>query len=121
MKLHTQIITQKGNPAFVVIPYKEYEKLLEAFENLEDIEAAQQAKNDTNEYIPFELVKRIGEGESPIKVYREYRKISQTVLAKKLGVSRQYISQIEAKERTGTAKLLKKIAKILNVEIDDLI
>jgi len=119
MKIHPQIISQKGQPAFVVLPYKEYQAILESLEDIEDIEAVKAAETDKSERLPLDIVEKIA-SENPIKVLREYRKISQVELANRAHVSRQYISQIESGERTGTAKLLKKIALALNVDLDDL-
>ncbi len=121
MKIHPQIISQNGNPAFVVLPYEEYKRILEALEDIEDIEAVEAAKNDTSERFPLALVEQLASGETPIKVFREYRRLTQTELAKRVNVSRQYISQLESGERTGTTKLLKVIAKALDVDIDDLV
>ena len=121
MNIHPQFIKEKEKPSFVILSFDEYKKILEALEDLEDIQACLAAENDNSESFPFDLVKRIADGENTIKAYREYRKISQNALAKKLKVSRQYISQIEAGERKGTATLLKRIAKILKVDLDDLV
>jgi DNA-binding XRE family transcriptional regulator len=119
MKIHPQIISQKGQPAFVVLPYKEYKTILESLEDIEDVEAVKEAELDKSERFPLTVVEDIASG-NPIKVLRKYRKISQAELANRINVSRQYISQIESGERTGTAKILKKIALILNVNLDDL-
>jgi DNA-binding XRE family transcriptional regulator len=121
MKVHPQIISQNGMPAFVVLPYEDYEAILDALENVEDIEAIEESKNDNSERFPLELVERIATGENAIKVFREYRGISQIQLAKQVSVSRQYISQIEHNDRAGTTRILKSIAKILHVELDDIV
>jgi transcriptional regulator with XRE-family HTH domain len=52
---------------------------------------------------------------------REYREFSQSVLAEKTKVSKQYISQLENGERKGTLAILKKIAKVLAVDLEDII
>ncbi len=79
------------------------------------------SKNDKSERFPLALVEKVAAGENPIKIFREYRELSQTELAKHVSVSRQYISQLESNERTGTAKILKVIAKVLQVELEDII
>ncbi len=84
------------------------------------IEAIELTAQDTSERFPLALIERIASGESAIKVFREYRELSQSDIAARAGVSKQYISQIENKERCGTVKLLKKIAKILHVELEDI-
>lgn len=120
MKIHPQIISQKGAPIFVVIPYQEYEAILTALEDIVDVEAVLAAQADTSERFPLDIVERVAAGENKVKVFREYRNLSQVKLAKQIGVSRQYISQIESGERVGTTKLLKKIAENLGVGLDDI-
>ncbi|MCH8184295.1 MAG: helix-turn-helix transcriptional regulator [Proteobacteria bacterium] len=60
-------------------------------------------------------------GENPIKVFREYRGLTQKQLAKKTDTSAAYLSQIETGRRTGSIKLLRRLAGALNVEVEDLI
>ena len=123
MKIHPQIILQGKVPAFAILPYEEYETLLQTLEDIEDIEDIEiiiSAESDHAEKFPLELIEKIAAGESPIKAYREYRKLTQTDLAKKAKVSKQYISQLETKERSGSLKILKSIAKILAVDLDDI-
>ena len=109
MKIHPQYINENGLPAFVVLPIEEYETLLY---KLEDV--------DGSERFPLDLVETIASGIHPIKAFREYRKLSQVALAKQAAISRQYLSQIENHERTGTTKVLKAIAQVLNVDLDDI-
>lgn len=123
MKMHPQIITNTKDklPEFIVLPYHEYVYLLDALEDQddqEDIEAIKEFQAGNKETIPLEILKAIEEGESAIRAFREFRKISQTDLAKKVGVSRQYLCQIEKKERQGNIKLIKKIAEVLDIDID---
>lgn len=121
MKIHPQIISQKGAPAFVVIPYKEYERLMELLEDREDIEAIQSSAADSNGRLPLEVVEAIASGCNAIKTLREYRDMTQAELARKAKVSRQYISQVEAGEKKGSATFLKKVAGVLRVQLDLLV
>ncbi|MGE3920406.1 MAG: helix-turn-helix domain-containing protein [Gammaproteobacteria bacterium] len=121
MKIHPQILSHKGLPAFVVLPFDEYEKMLEILSEVNDMETIQLALADTKERFPLELVEKIAAGNNAIKIFREYRGISQNELAEKIGVTRQYIYQIENGERVGTTKVLKKIASVLSVDLDELV
>ena len=58
---------------------------------------------------------------SKIKELREKNKITQKILAEKLGVSRQALCMWESDKRELKAPILKKIAKIFRVPIDELI
>lgn len=106
---------------YILIPEEEYEKLIEHIEDLEDIEAVRKSIESNEEALPYDIVKQIIDGESPVKVYREYRGLTQKQLAEKVDVSEPYISMIEAGERTGTKSILKKIALALSVDVDDII
>ena len=74
MKIHPQVISQHGHPAFVVLSCEEYNALLDRCNDHADIETIEQSKNDTSERFPLALVEKIASGESTIKSYREYRK-----------------------------------------------
>ena len=120
MKIHPQIIKKSGTPIFVVLPYEEYKNIIELLEDIEDIKAVQEADKDGSESFPLELMQKIATSKKPIKAFREYRNISQADLARTVGVSRQYINQLENSERTGSIKILKAIAQILMVDLDDI-
>lgn len=56
-----------------------------------------------------------------IAIYREKNNLSQTQLAKYLGISRACISQWELNKRTPNIYDCKKISRVLNVSVIDLI
>lgn len=121
MKIHPQTIYKGDKAEYVVLPIDDYNRLIEALEDQYDIEEIKRHFAKVSETFPVELIKALSDGENPIKVYREYRGINQSALAKKANVSRQYISQLEKGERKGTPKVLQSIANILKVELEDLI
>lgn len=121
MKIHPQTIYKGQQPAFVVLPIQEYHELLEKVQDFQDIQEIKKHIEEGAETFPMEIVLALAEGQNPIKVYREYRGISQTALASKVRVSKQYISQLEAGERHGTTKVLKEIAKILSLDLEDIV
>ncbi len=73
------------------------------------------------ELIPAEYVKRMLAGESPLRVWRDYRGMTQTALSDTSGVNRVQIANIEAGTRTGSVDTLKKLADALGITVDDLI
>lgn len=123
--MNTQIIEKDGRPEWVVVPYDEYMRLLERAEELSDIEVFDSAKRDLeegrDELIPGEVVDRLLAAESPVKVWRQYRGLTQTDLAVRAGLSQSYVTMIERGERTGSIEALHKIAAALKVDLDDLI
>lgn len=56
-----------------------------------------------------------------IKTYRERNKLSQAELAKRIGVSQRNVSYYEKGEHIPPADMLKKLANIFNVSVDELL
>ena len=55
-----------------------------------------------------------------LKEYREKIKVNQTEMGNLVGVSRQTISQIERGDYSPSVTLSLKIAKVLNVSVEDI-
>ena len=60
---------------------------------------------------PHQTLRDIVNGRNPVKVYREYRKMTQEELAKKAVVSVSMIRKIENGESEGSINTIKAIAK----------
>ena len=123
--MNAQIIEKNGRPEWAVIPYAEYQKLNDAYEDAEDIADIEKnlraIKNGDEIAIPSEITFAILEGTSPIRVWRKYKKIKMNELAKNIGISSAYLSQIENKKRNPTIDTLKEIAQALELDIEVLI
>ncbi len=115
------IYDEKGKPESVILSKKNYEKLLRYKDDLEDIQALKDYETSGEEGFPAEVVKRLIDGESPIRVYREYRGLTQVKLSEMVGVKQSYITQLESGKKKGTIKVLKRIATALNLDLDDLV
>ena len=117
------IFDDVGQPAFAVIPWREYERLADG--NVDDLLSDEElydlAKSEGGESFPIEVVDRILAGEGPVGVYRSYRGITQQELASLAGINPVYLSQIETGKRSGSTKTLAALAKALDVTVDDLI
>ena len=123
--MNIQIIEKNGKPEWAIIPFEEFEKIQAALEDAEDIKdieenlkAIQEGKEKT---IPGEITFAVLDGTNPIRAWREYKKIKMNELAKKVGISSAYLSQIEKGKRNPTIDTLKTIAKELNIEVEMLI
>lgn len=119
--MSAQIIEKNGKPEWAIVPYEEYRKLLQALENLDDIRAYDEAVESEEEYLPADMVRRIVDGENPVRVWREHRGMSQTKLASSAGISPAYVSQLENGVRKGSAQVLRSLARALNIDIEDLL
>lgn len=91
------------------------------FEDILDILAYDEAKDNCEESFPVELVERLIEGESPLRVYREYRGFTQVQISKKIGLTQATIAELEKGKQKGSIDTWKALATALNVDIDDLV
>jgi DNA-binding XRE family transcriptional regulator len=89
-------------------------------EMLEDAAASAAFHATRNqETVPAEIVDRLLAGDSPVKVWREYRGLTQRALATRAGLNFTYLSQLETGARKGTTATMKKLAEALGVDLDD--
>lgn len=123
--MNVQIIEKNGKPEWAVIPYNEYIKLQEAFDDAEDIndiekhiKAAQEGEEIT---VPGEVTFAILGGISPVRAWRDHKQIKMNELAKRVGISSAYLSQIENGKRNPTIDTLKAIANELEIDIEMLL
>jgi len=120
-----QLIERDGRPEWAVLPYEDYLRLVEDAEMLEDIRdydrlMAEIAAGE-QELIPGEVVFALLDGENPIKVWREHRRLTQQQLAAAAGITAPYLSQLERNRRVGTVEVLAAVARALAVSLDDLV
>jgi DNA-binding XRE family transcriptional regulator len=105
------------------VPYAAYERLVEEAEMLRDIRAhddAKQAIDTGKELVPADLTFAILDGANPIRVWREYRGLSQQQLSGAAGISAPYLSQIESDRHEGSTRVLAGLAAALHLSEDDL-
>ena len=123
--LRPQMIDTPGGERMVVLPLKEYESLCEAAEDLADIQAydkvQQRLATGEDEMIPAAFANRILDGESSVRVWREYRGLNVKDLAAKADISAAYLSQIEGGDREGSVATMKALAAALDLDLDDLV
>jgi len=116
--MRIETITRRGRE-FAVVPVKELQRLIEDAEMLADVKAYDTAKarlkDGEDELIPLELTERRLKGEAALRIWREYRKLTQERLAKKAKVSRALIAAIETKRKTGSVSTWKKLGAALGV------
>lgn len=105
MNIHTnyQTIKKDGKPEYVIVPYQDF---------------ALMSRYMPAQTIPQEVVELIILNEySHIRAWREYRKLSQEEMAKRMGISQPAYFKIENAKRP--RKVTKeKIAEILNIKLE---
>lgn len=123
--MNVQIIEKNGKPEWAIIPFAEYikvQQLLEDSDDRQEIENYMKAIREGSERtIPGEITFAILDGLSPVRAWREYRKMKISELAAKVGISPAYLSQIETGKRNPTVDTLKAIANELGIDVDMLI
>lgn len=123
--MSVQIIEKNGQPEWAVVPYEEYQRLVAEAEMLQDIQDYDEAKlaiaSGAEELIPSVVTYALLDGENPIRVWREYRGLTQQQVADEAGISKPYLSQLESGQRKGSAEVLAAVARALKVSLDDLV
>ena len=116
--MRIETITRKGKE-FAVIPVAALQRLMEDAEMLADVKAYDTAKarldDGSDELIPLEITERRLRGEPALRIWREYRKLTQEQLAKKAKVSRALIAAIETKRKAGSVSTWKRLGAALDV------
>lgn len=109
----------------ITIDRDEYERLREAAEALDDLHAYDRARArldaGDDELVPAEFARRLIEGDSPLRVYRDLRGLTQSALSRASGVNRVQIAEIEAGRNRGSVDTVKRLAHALGVAVDDLV
>lgn len=105
----------------VTLRRADYERLIDLADvaHARAIELA--ARKGETEYLPVDMVKRLARGESPLKLWRERRSLTQRALAARAGISVSYISEIESRRKPGSVAALASLARALDISIEDLV
>jgi DNA-binding XRE family transcriptional regulator len=122
--MSVQVISKDGKPEYAVIPYSEYERLLDDAEMLADIRSYDEVKTaireGPEELVPAAVADALIAGENPVRVWRRHRKLTLQQVADACGVTPTAISQIESGRRNPSMKLMKRLTSALNVAVDDI-
>ena len=94
----------QGKP-YVLVPLHEYRMLVEG-NNVSD-----------SDNLPPEVLDTLSaRQESPVKILRKFRNLTQQELADAAGLSRPYLTEIEKMRKPGSIKALKAIAGALALD-----
>ncbi len=116
-------MTSDGEVA--IVPRAEYERLKDlAREAEEDIGTARIVARARKEIaggapvLPKAIVDRLGNGENPVRVLRQFRHWTQDELATAVGIAQNYLSDLETGKRKGPLALHRKFANALGVPLE---
>lgn len=121
--MSVQIIEKDGHPEWAVLPYEDYCRLLAALEERLDAaaldEAARRLASGEVEALPADMVERLLD-EHPCKVWREFRGLTLEALAQAGGVTKSYVSMIEAGRRQPSRAVRERLAGALGIDASEL-
>lgn len=121
----TQTIKTDGASELVVMPRVEYDRLIAELEDAKDIASAKdfearEAAGDV-EFLPWEMAKRLRQGEHPVTVWRDHRGLTQKALAEQAKMTAAQLSEIEKGKKSGSVATLQKLARALSLTVDELL
>lgn len=109
----------------VNIKPKHMERIKQHFQDLQDIEDAQNAWDqyieNPKQHIPTEIFYKVLDGGNPVRIYRKWRGLSVKQLADKTDIGVQTLYKIENGTRIGDVFQYQRIAEALNLILDDII
>jgi len=118
-----QIITSPSGEQMVVLSKEEFD-LMAANQFDEDAETLRIYRESMTAIergediaLPEAIWDRLEARESPVRVLREFRSMTQKELAEAAGLSQSYLSEIERGAREGTLSTIKALAKALAVPL----
>lgn len=96
---------------------------IEELEYLNDLLTLQLARLETanDELIPASVVNRLSTGESPLRVWREHRKLEIAALAERARVPARAIAEIEGGRVEGPLRIFVALAEALSIDAEDLL
>ena len=118
------IYGDNGDRLFAIVPADRFDAMTEAEEELADITAYREAKASLaagEPLIPSEVVNRLCDGDNPVRVWRQQRGLKASEGAARASISHSYLSAIENGKQDGSLRVMVKLAKALEVDVDDLI
>lgn len=115
-------ITLDGNE-YVVIRADQYERVVA--EEASDVAAYDRAMEEMDssddDYVSHSEMLQLVEGENPLRFWRKKRGLTMAAIAKSAGISQSYVSDIENGRKDGSVAVLKRLAGILGVTLDDIV
>jgi DNA-binding XRE family transcriptional regulator len=71
--------------------------------------------------LPPEILDTLAAGqETPVRILRKFRGLTQAELADKAGLSRPYLTEIESGKKNGSVRAMKAIAQALDVSVNQI-
>ncbi|MBN2107024.1 MAG: helix-turn-helix transcriptional regulator [Deltaproteobacteria bacterium] len=106
-----QTIMQNGKPAFVVIPYDEFRKML-----------FQKPRIPQGDAVPHEVISlTVRKGFTLLRAWREYLGLTQVEVARSAGISQAALSQMESGEKSLRKATREKLAQAMGLNSEQVV
>ncbi len=99
------VVSSGGIPSHVLVPIEVWDAL-----------TAKQSVAEGQTFVPMDVAEAVTAGDTPLKAWRQHKRLTQEALAKRMGVSRCSYAQMEKSERPQKATL-DKAAAALGIEV----
>lgn len=119
--MNPTIVKTSGGEEIVLLSKQDYDALVDARDVLAHQKIIEKMADCPEDWLSLEEANALLAAPTPVSFWRERRGRSQSELADAAGISRAYMSQIESGARTGTPDVLARIARALQVSLDDLV
>jgi ribosome-binding protein aMBF1 (putative translation factor) len=106
-----QVILQNDKPAFAVIPWDEYQRLVKN----------QMESDEADVWFPNDVVKANVRGDSLVRAWREHFGLTQDELAAKAGIQQSALARLEKSDAHPRKSTLKKLADAMGITLEQLI
>jgi DNA-binding XRE family transcriptional regulator len=113
-----QTITTPGGEELVLMSRAEYEDLIDARDHVTAM--ASHRRGDDEGLTDAEMDEYLAAA-TPLAFWRKRRDLTQAALAAAVGISQPYLAQIESGTRTGDVSVYARLARQLQVHIEDLL
>jgi DNA-binding XRE family transcriptional regulator len=117
---HTIFVTPSGEE-MVVLARADFNAMEEALDAAVAAKTLAELASGRQELLTSDEVAAALAAPTPLAFWRAKRKVTQTALAKTIGVSQSYIADLEAGRRKGDAGLTMRLARALHVRMEDLV
>ena len=120
---NVQIIEKDGRPEYAVLSFEDYRRMIDLLDDNSDCAAIDHAlrEDEAGDTIPDKIVNAILDGVKPLRAWRQHREFTLDMLADRIGVSKEYLSQIENGQKSGTVDIFRRLSNVLDVALDDLV
>ena len=120
--MNVQLIEKDGRPVFAVLPFEDYQELLDKVQEnrrLTALDKPTAALETGEETFPLEFVEKLIETDSKLREWRKYRGMTQVQLADHTGLSQGAIASIGLGKRVPQMETARRLARALRCDSED--